>query len=229
MKKNILQEKLKIEQLVDNFNKSCLPKIQNKSAERENGFVDPFQWILDEKILTFAIIPSSFPQVVFTREYVKEMIDTLQHLKSQVPGGESILRFIYMIFQAGYCKVKVGDLYTKKWTIEKISSLTYHDIPLMATLIIRLKICRCKTTIAGQILDNATIFSRINHQNESVNTSAWNILNKIQSENDFSVFFEVDAVNAHEIQTLNCMINFGGGQIQFEFQQMMNQVADDQE
>jgi len=223
-KKNLLKKKINVD-----FNKSCVPEIQNKSAEKENGFVDPFQRILDEKILTFAITSSSFPQEVFTREYVKEMIETLQYLKSQVPGGERILRFIYMIFEAGYCKVKVGDLFTKKWIIEKISTLTYHDIPLMATPIKRLPICRCKTTIPGQILDNATIFSRINHQNKSVSTSVWNILNKTQSENDFAAFFEVDALSAHGIQTLNRMINFGGVQIQFEFEQMFDQVADDQE
>lgn len=157
------------------------------------------------------------------------MIETLHCLKSQVRGGERILRFIYMIFEAGYCKVKVGDLFTKKWIVEKISSLTYHDIPLMAIPIKRLATCRCMTTIPGQILDNTAILSRINHQNESVNTSAWIILNKTQSENDFVAFFEVDAVSAHGIQTLNRMINFGGGQIQFEFEQMIEQVADYQE
>ncbi|XP_070502786.1 uncharacterized protein [Chironomus tepperi] len=131
-----------------------------KSAKTEETNNTKFPENLIEDFLTFAIIPKEFPKTYLTMEYVKEIIIMIETGKSQIPDGERMPQIVYMISEAGYCKVKVINAFSKKWIVDKIARLSYHNMPLIVTPVSRIPKCFYAAGIPGEILDDLMILTK---------------------------------------------------------------------
>lgn len=214
----ILQTKIKADKFGANFKNLRIIDMKCKSTKKNNENEKFFKKIMPVNELSFAFYSSAFPQVLFTEEYVEQLNKLMEIMKLQIPNGEMMPRIIYMIFEGGYCKVKVADIFSKDWIVGNVTALMYQGMPLIVSSVKRIPKCFFATKIPGEVLDDTTILTTINRDNNNISTSRWSILIKRQEESDFVAVFVVDAINAHVIESLNHVLSFGAGQIQFEFQ-----------
>ena len=185
--------------------------MKNPSNECKNGYaasIKPLPVVFNIPLI-FAILPACFPFMVFTQDFVKGLNSIFQDAIEQISRENRQPRIIYMIYQAGYCKVRVSDVYTKNWIIDKISSMIYNDMPLMVRSLSRIPKCIFSAMIPGEVLSDQTMLTRINHQNKDINTKLWKILIKRQVMNEFLILIEVDAVNANLIESMSGVVSFG--------------------
>jgi len=145
--------------------------------------------------LVMGIIPIDYPNTTFTLHAIEQL--------------ENIARTVFncnfqsSTLQKGIWRAEFQDEESKVLFWEAMMQLQPQFDPFVILPFRDVPEIRFEARIPGRNLTDYKIFSKINKDNEGIDTSHWHILETVQEAEEMLVEFQIDAESFHFIQERN--------------------------
>lgn len=174
-----------------------------------------------------AVLPASYPDMIFTAEETKKMEERILELIDLMDEKEEVPQFLYRRFENGYWKVACFGESCRDWLVKEISTwefkssrlkvIPWKDLPRPPVY---------KVWIPGD-MQFERFLTRLRKQNKNLNPDKWRLLHKIKTDTGYIIILEIDFEADKFLIQKNHLLFYGMTQIKFEIKSSSDKAVEE--